>query len=239
MRPPIAGMPTSKERSVRKRRAIIFDDEDVVLSMLEDVFQMRGYEVIGFKQTTSSCPMQDRDTGACGTVPCADVMLSDFHMPGLNGLELLRRQSARGCPLDIRNKGVISGNIDGESLRQITAMGCVFFQKPFALQALMSWIDQCEMRSDLYQPLVTRRGEERIDSRGEAAVRLPGSNEVLKAAAVNVSASGICVEVPAPLKSGEILNVIKAPRLTASAQATVRWVRKHNNGSYLAGLIYF
>jgi len=221
---------------VRKRRAIIFDDEDVVLSMLEDVFQMRGYEVIGFKETTTSCPMQSRNAGGCGTVPCADVMLSDFHMPGLNGLELLRRQSDRGCPLDVRNKGVISGNIDGESLRQITEMGCVFFQKPFSLQALMAWIDQCETRSDVNQSLVTRRREERTDSRSEAAFRLPGSNEVLNAVVVNVSASGLCLEVPAPLRREDVLQLVKAPRMATAAQATVRWVRKHDNGSYLAGL---
>jgi len=229
-------MPIPKEQPVRKRRAIIFDDEDVVLSMLEDVFQMRGYEVVGFKETSTSCPMQGRDVGDCGTSPCADILLTDFHMPGMNGLELLRRQTSRGCVMDLRNKGVISGNIDGESLRQITEMGCVFFQKPFSIAALMAWIDQCETRTDLTKPLVSRRREQRMDNRGQVAVRLPGSNEVLNAVAVNVSESGLCLEVSAMLKGDDTLSILKAPRPTPFSQARVRWVRQNDNGSYRAGL---
>ena len=222
---------------MRKRRAIIFDDEDFVLNMLEDVFQMRNYEVFGFKDASNICPMHGRSTADCGTFPCADVLLTDFHMPGMSGLELLRRQTARGCSLDNRNKGVISGNIDGSSLRQIEEMGCSFFQKPFSIQSLLAWIEQCEARVDISRPLVTRRREERYDRRGEVALRLAGSDEILSTVAVNVSGSGLCVEVPALLKREETLSIVKAPLTMVCSQASVRWVRQTVNGSCLAGLL--
>ena len=221
---------------MRKRRAIIFDDEDFVLTLLADVFQMRGYEVVCFKDSSNICPLQGRHVADCGFSPCADVLLTDFHMPGMNGLELLRRQKAKGCVMDSRNKAVISGNIDGESLQQISDMGCSFFQKPFSIQALLEWIEQCESRADIVQPLVSRRREERFDNRGEVTVRLPGTNEVLNVVAINTSESGLCLEVPSRLKGEETLSIIKAPRPTLYSQATVRWIKQYGNGSYRAGL---
>jgi FixJ family two-component response regulator len=221
---------------VRKRRAIIFDDEDLVLNMLTDVFQMRGYEVIGFREASDVCPLQGGDAAGCGVLPCADVLLTDHHMPGMSGLELLRRQQDKGCVMDSRNKAVISGNLDGEKLQQITDMGCAFFQKPFSLQALLAWIDQCEARMDIGQSLVSRRREERFDNRGELTVRLPGSNEVLRVPAVNVSESGLCLEVPSRLQGEDLLSIIKMPLPTPFSQATVRWIRQNDSGSYLAGL---
>jgi len=47
---------------MRKRRAIIFDDEPVVLLVLKDFFETRGYEVLAFREPVI-CPVYGNTTG--------------------------------------------------------------------------------------------------------------------------------------------------------------------------------
>ncbi len=101
---------------MRKLRAIIIDDEAFIRSMLKDFFLLRGYEVLSYSDAAMACPLFDRDGDGCSNErPCSDVLLTDFNMPGLNGVELFQHQQTMGCKLDIRNKAVISGYIDDKS----------------------------------------------------------------------------------------------------------------------------
>src|SRR5512137_1894701 len=143
---------------MRKPRAIIFDDEIFVLNMLRDFFQMRGYEVLSFSDPTAICPLYGDGGDSCRNErPCSDVMITDFAMPGVNGVELLEFQARKGCKLDIRNKSVISGYIDDRNRQRVHDLGCNFLQKPFTLYALTEWLGACEKRIDLSVPLSTRR----------------------------------------------------------------------------------
>src|SRR5512137_1901798 len=135
---------------MRKPRAIIFDDEIFVLNMLKDFFVVRGYEVLSFNDASDICPVYRTGGETCRNEhPCGDVMIVDFAMPGVNGVDLLELQKQRGCKLDIRNKSIMSGFIDDQNRQRVDAMGCNFIQKPFTLYALTEWLGQCEKRFDL------------------------------------------------------------------------------------------
>jgi hypothetical protein len=71
----------------------------------------------------------------------------------MNGIALLKYQSDKGCPIDVRNKAVISAYIHDENEKIIEELCCSSFNKPFRLAELSVWLDVCEKRMDLSQPL--------------------------------------------------------------------------------------
>ena len=138
---------------MRKPRVIIFDDDVVIVKMLENFFMARGYEVSSYTEPVI-CPLYEKSADSCiKQEPCADVIITDFKMPKMNGLELLQGQTRRGCKLDIRNKVIISGYLDDQGLQKIRDLGCMFLQKPFTKSELSALLNECEKRFDLSQPL--------------------------------------------------------------------------------------
>lgn len=221
---------------MRKPRAVIFDDEVFILSMLREFFLMRGYEVLSYSDPSTLCPLFGMHGDACTyATPCADIMITDFAMPGVNGVELLEHQLGKGCLQRPGTKALISGYIDPDSLAKVREMGCVFFPKPFSLYALSEWVYACEQQMDLSAPLATRRREDRFESYREVTCRLPRTGQSVTAVAVNVSPSGLCVKVPATLREEDMIS-IEAGHFDACTRASVRWVRPLDGSSSLAGL---
>lgn len=221
---------------MRKPRAVIFDDEVFILSMLKEFFQMRGYEVLSYSDPTVVCPLLGADGHECRYErPCADVMITDFNMPGVNGVDLIDHQVRKGCRLDSRNKAVISGYIDDHNRRKVEELGCSFFAKPFTLYALAGWLAACEQRMDLSRPLASRRREERFDSYRDITFRLPETESVFAGIALNISTSGLCLRSPHPLSREDTIS-IDGGHFLSCQQASVRWVKQLDTASYLAGL---
>lgn len=221
---------------MRKPRVIIFDDEVFILNMLKEFFLLRGYEVLSYSDPTPICPIYGKGGDLCSIHDrCSDVMITDFRMPGVNGVELLEFQGRKGCKLDIRNKAVISGYIDDESRMRVRKLGCAFFQKPFNLHSLMEWLAGCEQRIDLSQQVATRRKEQRFESDREVVFRFPDSADIYTGIAVNTSPTGLCLKVPTPLQREQTINLHASPFHSCS-NASVRWVTKIENGAYLAGV---
>jgi CheY-like chemotaxis protein len=162
-------------------------------------------------------------------------MITDFAMPGVNGVELLEFQAQRGCKLDIRNKSIMSGYIDDRNRDRISALGCNFIQKPFTLYALTEWLGTCEMRFDLRVPLASRRREERFDSGREVKFSISSTDQLYSGIAVNISPSGLCLKIPAPLKREDAIK-LHAGHFHTCSQATVRWVRQIDSNAYIAGV---
>jgi CheY-like chemotaxis protein len=138
---------------MRKPRAIIFDDHETTLLALKKWMSKRGYEVIAFNEPII-CPIYEKKTESCiKENQCADIIITDFKMPRMNGIELLQYQSQRGCTLDIKNKAIISAYMDDENKKAIKKIGCIFFEKPLELSELSDWLSECEKRIDLLLPL--------------------------------------------------------------------------------------
>jgi CheY-like chemotaxis protein len=221
---------------VRRRRAIIFDDNAFIRELLENFLSMKGYEVFSYGEPVV-CPLFLNDERHChNDMPCADVIITDYKMPQMTGVELLNRQRERGCRLDIRNQALISGYVDDPDLHtNIDRLGCAFFSKPFHLRRLAEWIAECEERMPLSIPLVSPRKEMRDPVHLNVVYSVPSRSGQFKGAITNMSRSGFCLRIDHELSDNE-LTVIDADLPLSCQKASVRWTKRIDNDGYLAGV---
>jgi len=131
----------------------------------------------------------------------------------------------------------MSGYYDVTLHNEVGGRGYVFFQKPVRFSRIRQWLRECVERSDLSRPLPSLRKEARRPVPRERA-RMFGHNvELLEGAAINVSESGLCLELKTPLTQEQQVFVDSGP-VRPCRPATVRWVRQRDDGSYVAGLHY-
>ncbi len=221
---------------MRKRRAVVIDDEEIIIHLLKDFFSTRNYEVLSYTRPVV-CPISDDKGNPCNTdYPCADVVITDFNMPDMNGLELLQEQSTHGCKLMRQNKAVMSGYIDEESQKQIKRLGYAFFQKPIEFADFSAWLDECEKRVDLSKPLGSRRKETRRATQYEVRCLVDLTNELVNGLTVNISDGGLCLKLAAPLVTKQTIHLDTVHPILACRTASVQWVSRNQDGSYLAGL---
>lgn len=219
---------------MRKRRAILYDDDLVVLKMLKMFFELRGYEVIACREPVR-CPVYD-DRHRCGNVsPCADIILADHRMPRMTGFELVKAQAEMGCRLAARNKAIVSGCFDSVLLERARELGCTAFRKPVTFEQLDAWLDDREQGMDLSRPLGFKRKEDRRECWYKVNYQLEEEDEVLQAVLVNRSDSGLCIRVRRPPEVRQVVNVISGT-VEPSPRLEVRWIRFAGEGSYLVGM---
>jgi DNA-binding NtrC family response regulator len=221
---------------MRKRRAIIFDDDLSLLKFFEELFLLRGYEVLTFAIPVI-CPIHAQNASASTALnPCADILITDYSMPPhMNGLDLLEAQGLHGCKLQTKNKAVMSGFIQPEVEGRIRHLGYAFFDKPMDLTKLETWIAGCENRADLSLPLAAPRKEERQFYSQDLPVVVRMGDRLMNVIAVNSSRSGLCLKFTMPIFREQKIR-IQADLSPVSSIAAVRWVNKLDDGSYVAGL---
>jgi len=133
-------------------RALVFDDEEDVRDILTLFLRARGYEVLSF-----SDPGTFNTRCSCSEgKPCGDILITDNRMPRLTGLELVRRLLRNGCNGVVRNMAVISGHWTGADLREAGRLGCKTFHKPFRMEEIYKWLDECEGRINANSKLIDR-----------------------------------------------------------------------------------
>jgi|MudIll2142460700_1097286.scaffolds.fasta_scaffold12225_5 CheY-like chemotaxis protein len=222
---------------MRKPRVIIFDDEPSLLELLELCFAKWGYEVFSYS-TPVVCPLNGSSAGICEShAPCADLVISDFQMPQMTGIELFQLQAQRGCKVNRKMKAIMSGHSDGELSRHCEGLGYRFFEKPFACSDLTDWLSECERNIDLSKQLGGKLPNRRHDFKQDIEYCLNGSGTLEKyiGFTVNKSTYGLGLRVFNPLHAGQeitILNGLGAPNLNG----TVVWCNKEGENAYSAGL---
>jgi two-component system, cell cycle sensor histidine kinase and response regulator CckA len=113
-------------------KLLVIDDEPLVLSNVRRSLEQRGFQVF------EAC---DGPTAlACYRDVAADVILIDLTMPGIDGIEVVRRMRAAGLLTPII---LSSGNLDDEVLRRLP-QGAIqgTLPKPYGPKALLEAIDR-------------------------------------------------------------------------------------------------
>ena len=138
-----------------KLRVFVFEDNDVLLGIIIKILQRRGHEVLGYSDPTR-CPLYSNPTCPCPREEaCGDILITDNDMPGMTGLEFIRRQSLRGCKGIMGNKAVMSGGWSSENLELAKSLGCKIFRKPMSIKDLTEWLEECESRTSAERRLKT------------------------------------------------------------------------------------
>ncbi|HEY6010860.1 MAG TPA: response regulator [Nitrospirota bacterium] len=222
---------------MRKRRVIVYDDEAIIARMFKMYFSSLDYEVLAYSEPRVACPVSGSSSAVCNKKSaCADVVIADFQMPGMNGLQLLEMQQQNGCKLTIRNKAIVSAYLENAQQQRIEQLGCAFFHKPVDFSEFSVWLSECEQRIDLSQPLASRRKADRISDDRQIMYRADENGEILKGTAVDISDSGLRLRLSSPLATGQIIH-IDTELPNACRQGVVIWTLHAGDGTHLAGLV--
>ena len=221
---------------MRKPRVIVFDDESMLLELLEFYFDKWGYEVFSY-QTPVVC-LFNGCAGSCDSLaPCADLVISDFQMPQLTGIELFQLQAQRGCRIDRKMKAIMSGHADGKLLEQCKDLGYRFFEKPFYSSEVYAWVSECEKHFDLSKQLVGKKPNKRYDFIQDIEYCLNASSpqEKFIGFTVNKSSDGLGLRVFNPLYAGQEITILKGLEAT-NLNGTVIWCNQVGENTYRVGL---
>jgi CheY-like chemotaxis protein len=221
---------------VRKRRAIIYDDDFDVANMLKEHFTLRGYEALTYQEPVN-CPAYEEYAACKELYPCADIILVDFNMPKMNGIEMLRAQSLHGCKVPAKSRALMSGGLDEAAQEGVEELGCMYFQKPFSFDEVAKWLDAREKLMDLSRRLGMRRKGKRVESNKEIECLVSGTGEPVKGIVMNAGPSGLCLKLACNVREGQTIALLFG-HSSVSRTASVRWVRSVEYGTCIAGVQY-
>ena len=110
---------------------VIVEDDAGMKTAIERLLRAAGYRPICFASAEELLQTMAADTAAC--------LVLDIHLPGLSGLELGRLLAASG---HVKPFIFITGQDEPSLCDEARRLGCAYFRKPFAGQALLEAIRQ-------------------------------------------------------------------------------------------------
>lgn len=120
-----AGQPVMSERA---ERIFLVDDEPQVLSVGRRTLEGLGYEVTAHGSATAAL------TAFLADAPRWDLVITDFAMPGMNGVEFARQIRTRRSDIPIILCTGFGGAVDAAAAKSIGIVQVI--NKPFGRQAL-------------------------------------------------------------------------------------------------------
>jgi CheY-like chemotaxis protein len=220
---------------MRRRRAIIFEDDPSVLHLLEAFFSKRGYEVMLYKEPIN-CPLyqDDHDSNCPNEYPCSDVVITDHRMPSMTGIELLQKQAQNGCKLTSMNKALITAHLSEKEQKALQKLGSFYLAKPFRIADISQWLDECEKRLDIETPLGIRRREKRTRVHLDVTYCVGNSDQTMTGIIANLSPSGFCLQANHDFEKAREIKVVSVLPYTCST-ASARWSKTTEDGNVMTG----
>jgi CheY-like chemotaxis protein len=122
----------ARKRAGGRPRILLVDDEESMLTLLKEVVQLLGYDPI---------------TAADGTLALrqfhespVDLVITDIHMPGISGLDLLRQIKKQNPEVPVVLITGLSSSRFRDAAREHHADG--FISKPFRIDDLRNCIQR-------------------------------------------------------------------------------------------------
>jgi len=123
----------SVDRTPRRRKALVVDDEESTAALVRRVLTSAGYEAESTTLSRRALVMIERTA--------FDAVICDVKMPELSGQELYGRV-CQIRPEMARRFIFITGDIDGDDTREFLDQSrCSYFMKPFNLERLTAAVD--------------------------------------------------------------------------------------------------
>ena len=99
-----------------KLKAVIVEDDEMMRGWLKACLETFGYSVETYESPVA-CPIFTEDVEkCCSENSCYDLLITDYKMDHVDGLEFLRRQKSKNCR--IRKMALMSGALEGDVLSE-------------------------------------------------------------------------------------------------------------------------
>ncbi len=115
----------------------IIDDDKLVRDSMAKILRYYGYEVV-----TSEAPKPCEKCRCSENECCADLILCDYNMPEMNGINFIKKQKKAGCRA--QKIALISGNLQHKVVQEAKALACDVFYKPISVGTLNRWVEHAE-----------------------------------------------------------------------------------------------
>jgi CheY-like chemotaxis protein len=111
----------------------VIDDERFIAELIRDVLRGKGFDV-------EMCA-EAQEAAARAESGRFDLVVSDYAMPGLNGLEFTRRVHAKSPQTKVL---IVSAYLDGETVDLLEAEPCFagYLRKPFDIFQLVAMTER-------------------------------------------------------------------------------------------------
>lgn len=122
-------------------KIIIVDDDASILTILQIMLQRRGHDVLAYRNPLE-CPIYQAKSCPCPVAPpCPDIIISDFNMPKVNGVQFLEAVHQQGC--QCTHSAILTGyGVPEQDMLRMARFGTRFFLKPVEFEELRAWLDR-------------------------------------------------------------------------------------------------
>ncbi len=129
-------------------KAMILDDDPTTLLLLSRIFRRRGYEVVTYGDPTA-CPLYMDQSNQCLTDDSSpSVIVSDYQMPFVNGMEFIEALRRKGCKCS--RVALISGTLIAQTtIERLAQLEVRFFPKTTFIDQISDWLNQIELAQPL------------------------------------------------------------------------------------------
>ena len=199
-------------RTRRTRTVLLVDDEENILAALKRLLRRDGYRILtaGSAEEGLQRLAEEREV---------DVIVSDQRMPGMNGVEFLRRAKEL-VPHTVRM--VLSGYTELQSIIDAVNEGAIyrFLTKPWDDQHLRAHVAEAMRHKEMADE--NRRLAQQVESANSDLARL--NEQLARAAAEQREHAGVMADMAGGLR--EVLDEMPLPVLGIDPEGLVAFVNR-------------
>ena len=135
-----------------KLKILVFDDDADIRNLLKTALEGKGHEVTALSDPTEFKFFNMETCSCLPGKPCADILIADIVMPNVEGIDFYKKLKEAGClPLERGNVAIISGYLTIHYMNDLNDLGIQYFRKPFDLENIYTWVEQCRERVETPQ----------------------------------------------------------------------------------------
>lgn len=126
-------------------KVMVVDDEPAILVLMRTKLNRKGHTVLTY-ENPMECPLYDTTSCPGPDNTCPDVIITDYDMPIVNGIDFLVNVLQRGCKCN--HIAIFTGKgLDEEDVNRMAKYGSRHFLKPLDFDEMFDWIDRVERKA--------------------------------------------------------------------------------------------